>query len=78
MKDDYNPIELEEAIQSLWNKEKTFETKFKNTNNKYYCLSMFPYRRCHFKISKNDWEECIPTYGLGFIWTTRRECRNKE
>ena len=36
MKDDYNPIELEEAIQSLWNKEKTFETKFKNTNNKYY------------------------------------------
>ena len=42
MKDDYNPIELEEAIQSLWNKEKTFETKFKNTNNKYYifCVSL--------------------------------------
>jgi leucyl-tRNA synthetase len=43
MKDDYNPNELEEAIQSLWNKEKTFETKFENTDNKYYCLSMFPY-----------------------------------
>ena len=43
MNDEYNPNELEEAIQSLWNKEKTFETNFKDTDNKYYCLSMFPY-----------------------------------
>ena len=35
MKDDYNPNELEEAIQSLWNKEKTFETKFENILQKY-------------------------------------------
>ena len=47
MKDDYNPNELEEAIQSLWNKEKTFETKFENTDNKYYCLSMFPLSLIH-------------------------------
>ena len=43
MKNDYNPNELEEAIQSLWKNQKTFETQFEKTDNKYYCLSMFPY-----------------------------------
>ena len=43
MSEDYNPNKLEETIQNIWKKQNAFATKFDNANNKYYCLSMFPY-----------------------------------
>ncbi len=43
MMEDYNPNKLEEVVQSLWEKKGAYTTKFNNTKNKYYCLSMFPY-----------------------------------
>ena len=42
MKDDYNPNELEEAINLSGTKKRLLK-QFENTDNKYYCLSMFPY-----------------------------------
>ncbi|MCU7892320.1 MAG: leucine--tRNA ligase, partial [Candidatus Thiodiazotropha sp. (ex Ustalcina ferruginea)] len=39
----YDPTAVEAAVQSYWVKEKTFEVTENPDQEKFYCLSMFPY-----------------------------------
>jgi len=39
----YNPQEVEQHAQKLWEEHKSFEVKADDSKEKYYCLSMFPY-----------------------------------
>ncbi|MCX7555045.1 leucine--tRNA ligase [Marinicella sp. S1101] len=39
----YNPQEVEQQAQALWDEHKSFEVKPDDNKEKYYCLSMFPY-----------------------------------
>ncbi|TDR16875.1 leucine--tRNA ligase [Marinicella litoralis] len=39
----YNPQEVEQHAQKLWEAHKSFEVKADDNKEKYYCLSMFPY-----------------------------------
>ncbi len=39
----YNPQEVEQHAQKLWQEHKSFEVKADDSKEKYYCLSMFPY-----------------------------------
>jgi leucyl-tRNA synthetase len=39
---EYNPSEIESAIQKLWNDENRFQSTL-DEREKFYCLSMFPY-----------------------------------
>ena len=39
----YNPQEIEQSTQQLWEKNRCFEVKQDPNKEKYYCLSMFPY-----------------------------------
>jgi leucyl-tRNA synthetase len=43
--DNYNPLATEERWLNFFNKNKLFSTqsKYKNSNKKFYCLEMFPY-----------------------------------
>ena len=44
MSEDYDPIKVEEVIQKYWNDNNSFSTPNDiDTDNRYYCLSMFPY-----------------------------------
>jgi leucyl-tRNA synthetase len=43
MNKDYNPKDIEINIQKFWEKNNSFKTDFSSTDNKFYCLSMFPY-----------------------------------
>ncbi|WP_223789557.1 leucine--tRNA ligase [Marinicella meishanensis] len=39
----YNPQEVEQHAQALWEKHQAFEVKADPNQDKFYCLSMFPY-----------------------------------
>ncbi|MCB1584424.1 MAG: class I tRNA ligase family protein, partial [Xanthomonadales bacterium] len=39
----YNPQQVEQHAQQLWEAHKSFEVKPDENKEKYYCLSMFPY-----------------------------------
>ncbi len=39
----YNPQEIEQHAQKLWEEHQSFEVKPDKNKEKYYCLSMFPY-----------------------------------
>lgn len=43
MKDKYPPSEIEEKWQRFWTDKKLFTVDTSKTENKYYCLTMFPY-----------------------------------
>ncbi|MCU7859872.1 MAG: leucine--tRNA ligase [Candidatus Thiodiazotropha sp. (ex Lucinoma kastoroae)] len=43
MQKSYDPTAVEAAVQSYWVKEKTFEVTENPDQEKFYCLSMFPY-----------------------------------
>ena len=43
MDNDYKPKKIENDVQRFWEKNNSFKTDFSKTENKYYCLSMFPY-----------------------------------
>ncbi len=43
MNKDYNPKDIEANIQDFWERNNSFKTDFNSSENKYYCLSMFPY-----------------------------------
>ena len=43
MDKDYKPQNIETDIQKLWKKTNAFKTDLKNSKDKFYCLSMFPY-----------------------------------
>ncbi|MCM8857591.1 MAG: leucine--tRNA ligase [Candidatus Thiodiazotropha sp.] len=43
MQKSYDPTAIEAAVQSYWVKEKTFEVTENPDQEKFYCLSMFPY-----------------------------------
>ncbi|MCU7929617.1 MAG: leucine--tRNA ligase [Candidatus Thiodiazotropha sp. (ex Codakia rugifera)] len=43
MQKSYDPTAVEAAAQSYWEKEKTFEVTENPDQEKFYCLSMFPY-----------------------------------
>lgn len=40
---EYNPLQVEQHAQKLWEAHKSFEVKADDNKEKYYCLSMFPY-----------------------------------
>lgn len=40
---EYNPQQVEQHAQKLWETNKSFEVKADDSKEKYYCLSMFPY-----------------------------------
>ena len=39
----YNPQEVEQHAQKLWDEHQSFVVKPDDSKEKYYCLSMFPY-----------------------------------
>ncbi len=41
--DQYRPHHIEEEVQRLWDRERTFQVREDPSREKYYCLSMFPY-----------------------------------
>lgn len=43
IKEQYNPQEIEPRIQKHWEDEKTFKATENTDQEKFYCLSMFPY-----------------------------------
>ena len=43
MTEQYNPTQIEAAVQAHWETEKTFEVVEDQGKEKYYCLAMFPY-----------------------------------
>lgn len=43
MQQEYNPNEVESAVQSIWDKNKVFKAVKDVTKEKFYCLSMLPY-----------------------------------
>ena len=43
MNKEYNPLKIEPDIQKYWQDNNSFKTDFTKTDNKFYCLSMFPY-----------------------------------
>ncbi len=43
MNKDYQPREIEKAIQIIWDQESSSDKKLINSTNKFYVLSMFPY-----------------------------------
>ncbi|MEQ1485001.1 leucine--tRNA ligase [Methyloglobulus sp.] len=42
MQENYQPLEIEQSVQKLWEKSGTFKAT-ESSAEKYYCLSMFPY-----------------------------------
>ena len=43
MHEHYQPREIENAAQSFWDEQKSFEVSEQPGKETYYCLSMFPY-----------------------------------
>src|SRR5579864_3800460 len=43
MNNEYNPIEIETAAQSEWERTNAFRASEDPTREKFYCLSMLPY-----------------------------------
>ncbi|MBH43961.1 MAG: leucine--tRNA ligase [Gammaproteobacteria bacterium] len=43
MDKEYKPKIIEEEAREYWEKNNSFKTDLSNTENKFYCLSMFPY-----------------------------------
>lgn len=43
MHEHYQPREIENAAQSFWDAQKSFEVSEQPGKETYYCLSMFPY-----------------------------------
>ena len=39
----YNPHEIEPAVQKYWDEHQTFKARMDKSREKFYCLSMFPY-----------------------------------
>ncbi len=43
MQEQYNPRALEEAAQTFWSENNSFKAKEDSSQEKFYCLAMFPY-----------------------------------
>ncbi len=43
MSDSYNPQEIESSVQEYWETQQAFKAEENNQQEKFYCLSMFPY-----------------------------------
>ena len=43
MNEDYQPHEIEAEVQSRWQQSNTFKAVEDESQEKFYCLSMFPY-----------------------------------
>lgn len=43
MQDNYDPAQIETAVQQRWERDKVFEVSEQPDKEKFYCLSMFPY-----------------------------------
>ena len=43
MQHEYNPAQVEQSVQSTWDKNKVFKAVMDTSKEKYYCLSMLPY-----------------------------------
>ena len=43
MSDSYNPQEIEHSVQEYWETQQAFKAVENNQQEKFYCLSMFPY-----------------------------------
>jgi leucyl-tRNA synthetase len=43
MQENYQPLDIEQSIQQMWQETGAFKAVESSTREKYYCLSMFPY-----------------------------------
>ncbi|MFA5984322.1 MAG: leucine--tRNA ligase [Methylococcaceae bacterium] len=43
MQENYQPLIVEQAVQEIWEHDATFRVEASSNQDKYYCLSMFPY-----------------------------------
>ncbi len=43
MQENYQPLAIEQDVQAIWEKSGVFNVSESSTQEKYYCLSMFPY-----------------------------------
>jgi len=43
MQENYQPLEIEQSVQKLWEESGAFKALEVSDREKYYCLSMFPY-----------------------------------
>ncbi|MFZ2405985.1 MAG: leucine--tRNA ligase [Methylobacter sp.] len=43
MQENYKPLAIEQEVQAAWDKSGVFNVSESSTQDKYYCLSMFPY-----------------------------------
>ncbi|WP_418055280.1 leucine--tRNA ligase [Pseudidiomarina terrestris] len=43
IQDNYDPAQIEAAVQQRWERDKVFEVSEQQDKEKFYCLSMFPY-----------------------------------
>lgn len=43
MQENYQPLDIEQSIQQIWQETGAFKAVESSTREKYYCLSMFPY-----------------------------------
>jgi len=43
MQQEYNPSQVEQSVQSIWDENKVFKAIKDSSKEKYYCLSMLPY-----------------------------------
>ena len=86
----YDHKKIEESAQRFWKENKTFEVSEDSKQDKFYCLSMFPYPRsaahgtrpklyfgrCHRTFSAAERKKRDAAHGMGRLWTSGRKCGN--
>ncbi|MDG2158759.1 MAG: leucine--tRNA ligase [Gammaproteobacteria bacterium] len=72
MTKDYNPKEIESSIQKFWEKNNSFKTDFSTAENKFYCLSMFPYPSGKLHIGH------VRNYTIGDVISRSQRMRGKN
>ena len=72
MKEHYNAQEIEPQVQSYWQNNKSFEVQHNPEQEKFYCLSMFPYPsgRLHMGHVRN--------YSIGDVISRFQRMRGKN